>query len=66
MGVGKTVGVVRFPFDVLHDSSEELERGDKMISLHISKGGYGNEPHLVEMTLRRPRCHPYRHPQIPY
>ena len=39
MGIAKTVGVVCFPFDVLHDPSEELERSDKMISLHISKEG---------------------------
>ena len=38
-GIGKTVGVVCFPFSVLHDPSEELERSHKMISLHVSKEG---------------------------
>ena len=43
-----------------------VERSHKMFNLHVSKMGYRNEPRLVEMTLRCPRCHPYRYPQIPY
>ena len=37
-----------------------------MVSLHVSKMGYSNKPHLVEITLSCPRCHLYWHPQFPY